>query len=95
MAKEIDLKEIASLIGTASVELDSASRSFADISALFIALGALADNPTLVHQLSALGARMSESNAAAYEEEGATYREHGVNLTEQIRSVDGQEAKHA
>ncbi|WP_250478691.1 MULTISPECIES: hypothetical protein [unclassified Caballeronia] len=95
MAKEIDLKEIASVIGTASVELDCASRSFADISALFNALGALADNPTLVHQLSALGARMSESNAATYEEESATYREHGVGLAELIRTVDAQEVKHA
>ncbi|WP_250522913.1 MULTISPECIES: hypothetical protein [unclassified Caballeronia] len=95
MAKDIDLKELASLIGSASVELACASQSFTDISALFNALGALADKPSLVQQLAALGVRMSESNAAAYEEEGATYREHGVGLAESIRPVGSQEVKHA
>ncbi|MDR5756352.1 hypothetical protein [Caballeronia sp. LZ035] len=95
MAKDIDLKELASLIGSASIEFACASQSFNDISAVFNALGALAENPTLVQQLAALGARMSESNAAAYEEEGATYREHSVGLAESIRPVDAQEVKHA
>lgn len=95
MPKDIDLKEIVSLIGSASVEFACASQSFTDISALFNALAALADNPSRVQELATLGARMSESNAAAFEEEGAIYREHGVGLAEQLRSAENREVKHA
>ncbi|SAK98115.1 hypothetical protein AWB80_07463 [Caballeronia pedi] len=87
MAKNIDSKELVSLIDRASGEMASAAEEFASLCTIFDAIIAATGGHSLAHRLAQLGRNNADRLAADFEESCSNYNAHTERFAGVLRLV--------